>query len=90
MRRQNRRRRRRHRRRRRIIIGGVVLLAGGAAIHHRKVKKRDAERIEQHTGQSIEDLSEEELTEAINVLNIEEQLTAEDEATIAKSASEDE
>ncbi len=76
--------RRRRRMRRRIIIGGAVVLAG--AHRHRKLKKQDAQRIEQHTGVSIEELEEDELDQAMGELGIQEEaLTAEDEAAIASS-----
>jgi hypothetical protein len=50
------------------MVGGAVLLAGGAAIH--KLTTKDAERIEQHTGGSVEELTEEELVAAMEELGI--------------------
>jgi hypothetical protein len=74
-------RRRRRRRRRRILIGGAVLLGAGALIY--KLTKKDTEKIEQHTGQSAEDLTDEELQQAMKDLNIQSQdLTDEDRAAI--------
>lgn len=59
---------RRRRRRRRIVVGGAVVLAGGAVAH--KVSKKDADRIEAETGQSVEDMSDQELDQAMQDLNI--------------------
>ena len=88
-RRQVRRTVRRRRRRRRILVGGMVVLAGGAVAY--KLSKKDAQRIEQHTGTSPEELSEEELTTAMNQLGIENQpLTAEDTAAIGDNESGEE
>jgi hypothetical protein len=70
MRRQRRmamRRRRRRRRRRILLVGG--LLAFGAY----KLSKRDAQRIEEHTGTSPEEMTDEELEKAMDELNIEKQ-----------------
>ena len=76
-------RRRRRRRRRRILIGGAVLLGGGALIY--KLSKKDTERIEEHTGQSAEDLTDEDLQQAMKDLNIQSQdLTDEDRAALGK------
>lgn len=82
--------RRRRRRRRRILVGGMVLLAvGGAAYGAVKLSQEDAQRIEEKTGQSVEDLSDEELTSAMSELGIESQeLSDEDRAALdADSAS---
>jgi hypothetical protein len=74
--------RRRRRRRRLIVVGGMVLLA--SSHRNRKIKQEDAQKIEQHTGVSVEELEDEELDQAINELGIQEEpLTAEDEAAIA-------
>jgi hypothetical protein len=71
----------RRRRRRRILIGGAVLLGTGALIY--KLTKQDTEKIEEHTGQSAEDLTDEELQQAMKDLNIQSQdLTDEDRAAL--------
>ena len=76
-------RRRRRRRRRRILIGGAVLLGGGALIY--KLTKKDTERIEEHTGQSADELTDEELQQAMRDLNIQSQdLTDEDRAALSQ------
>lgn len=67
MRRRTRRRMRRRRRRRILLVGG--LLAFGAY----KMSKKDAQRIEEHTGTAPEDMTDEELERAMDELNIEKQ-----------------
>jgi hypothetical protein len=48
-----------------------------------KLSKQDTEKIEEHTGQSAEDLSDEELQQAMKDLNIQSQdLTDEDRAAL--------
>lgn len=76
----------RRRRRRRILVGGMVLLAvGGAAYGAYKLSKKDADKIEQRTGQSVEEMSEEDLTAAMKELGIQSiELTDDDKAIIAK------
>jgi hypothetical protein len=61
------RRRRRRRRRRILLVGGLV--AFGAY----KMSKKDAQRIEEHTGTSPEEMTDEELEQAMAELNIEKQ-----------------
>ena len=69
-----RRTRRRRRRRRVMLVGGLV--AFGAY----KMSSKDAERIEQHTGVEPEELTDEELAQAMDDLSIEKQtVTAEDQ-----------
>ena len=58
------RRRRRRRRRRVILVGGLV------AVGAYKLGKKDVERVEEHTGKSAEELSDEELDQAMDDLNI--------------------
>jgi hypothetical protein len=59
------RRRRRRRRRRVVLVGGLV------AVGAYKLGKKDVERVEEHTGKSAEELSDEELDQAMDDLNIE-------------------
>jgi hypothetical protein len=61
------RRRRRRRRRRILLVGG--LLAFGAY----KMSKKDAQKVEEHTGTAPEDMTDEELEKAMDELNIEKQ-----------------
>ena len=66
---------RRRRRRRMVLVGG--LLAFGAY----KLSKRDVKRVEEHTGQKGEELTDEQLEQAMDELGIEgEDLTAEEAA----------
>jgi hypothetical protein len=62
----------------------LILLAGGlVAFGAYKLSKRDAKRVEEHTGKSAEELSDEEMARAMDELNIEKQpLTEEDQAYI--------
>jgi len=56
-----------------------------------KLTKKDTEKIEQHTGQSAEDLTDEELQQAMKDLNIQSQdLTDEDRAALAQQEGEGE
>jgi hypothetical protein len=78
-------RRVRRRMRRRIIVGGMVVLAvGGAAYGAVKLSQKDAQRVEEHTGASVEELTEEELVAAMKDLGIESiDLSDEDKAALA-------
>ena len=79
------RRHRRRRRRRILLVGGM--LAFGAY----KLSKRDAKRVEEHTGKDVEDLSDQELEQAMDDLNIEKQKRdASDQEYSEKQASQDE
>jgi ATP-dependent protease HslVU (ClpYQ) peptidase subunit len=60
----------RRRRRRRIVIGGMVLLAAGGTAAALKLTQKDAQRIEEHTRASVEELTEEELAAAMRDLGI--------------------
>ena len=70
------RRRRRRRRRRIILVGGAIAL-GTAAVH--KYSKKDVERIEQQTGKSAEELTDEELAQATQQLGIQPQEMSDEE-----------
>lgn len=56
--------------RRRLLVGGMVALAAGGAAAAIKMTQQDANRIEQHTGVSVEELTEEELADAMRDLGI--------------------
>ena len=76
----------RRRFRRRMMVGGMVLLAVGGTAAAVKLSQRDAQRIEQHTGASVEELSDEELTGAMRDLGIQSaELTPEDKAALASA-----
>jgi hypothetical protein len=72
-------------RRRRILVSGFsLLLVGGAAY---KIGQAQAEQIQLHTGRPPEDLSPEELENAMEALNIEPQeLNDQDKAAIEAEA----
>ncbi len=74
----------RRRMRRRVMVGGMVLLAVGGTAAAIKLSQKDAQRIEEHTGTSVEELSDEELTASMNELGIQSAaLTPEDKAALA-------
>ena len=70
---------------RRLVVGGFVLLAGAGAAAVYKLTRKDVERIETHTGTSVDDLSEEELVTAMKAMGIKSiELDENDRAAIAK------
>ncbi len=72
--RRTRRRRRRRRRRRIMLVGGLI----GFGIY--KMSKRDADRVEQHTGIPPEELEDADLEKAMDELGIDKQkVTADDQ-----------
>lgn len=79
MHRRRRRRVRRRRRRRLLLIGGAIILGGLYAGH--KLRKRDADQIEADTGRSVDEMSDEELKQAMEERGIEpEPMTDDDHA----------
>ena len=77
---------RRKRRRRIAVAGGALLLVGGS---YKKFKSQDVEKVEAHTGQSADDMSEEQLAAAVAELGIEEQpLDESDKALIEQEEAE--
>lgn len=65
------RRRIRMRRRRMVLAGGMVAIAVAGTATALKLSQKDADRIEQHTGKKPEELSEEQLEQAISDLDVE-------------------
>jgi len=67
-------------------VGGAVLLAvGGAAYGAVKLSQRDADRIEEHTGASVDELTEDEMSTAMQDLGIQSmELDENDKAIITK------
>lgn len=62
----------------------VVLAVGGAAYGAVKLSQKDSQRIEESTGSSVEELTEEELVAAMKDLGIESiELSDEDKAALA-------
>lgn len=55
--------------RRRSVLGSMLALGGTAAVAY-KIGQNSVKQVEQHTGKSFDSLSEEELTSAINDLDI--------------------
>ncbi len=83
------RRRIRMRRRRILLTGGLVAIAVKGTSNAIKLSQQDAQRIESHTGQKPEDLTEAQLEAAINDLDIETQeLTDADVAAIESADAE--
>ena len=65
------------------MIGGFVLLAAAGTAAAIKLSKKDADRIEEHTGTSVEELTEDELVAAMRELGIQSiELTPEDQAAL--------
>ena len=88
-RRRMRRRTRRRMRRRMVLVGGAVVLAAGGTAAAIKLSSQDAQRIEEHTGLPPADLEDNDLQEAMNELEIQgQELTAEDQAALAREGSE--
>lgn len=83
-----RRRRVRMRRRRMMLRGGMVAIAVAGTATAIKLSKQDVQRIEQHTGKSPEDLSEEQLEQALNDLNIETEELTDAEVTELETAED--
>ena len=82
------RRTHRRRRRRRIVVGGAVLLAAGGTYAAIKLSQKDADRIEQSTGIPPEEMTEEELVQAMDNLGIKSmELTDDDQAIIERESS---
>ena len=72
------------------MVGGFVLLAvGGAAYGAVKLTQKDSQRIEEHTGASVEELTEEELVAAMKELGIQSiELDENDQAAIAAESGQ--
>jgi hypothetical protein len=67
------------------VAGGAALVVAGNSAY--KMSEADAQKVQQQTGKPPEDLSEEQLEQAMDDLNIEEQdLTPEDQAAIEAEA----
>lgn len=76
------RRRRRRRRRRIILIGGMV--AVGYAGY--KMSQKDVDRVEEYTGQSADELTDEQLEQAMDQLGIEQETMTDEEWAAAEQA----
>jgi hypothetical protein len=72
------------------LVGGAVVLAAGAAGYAGvKLAQKDADRIEEHTGAPVEELTDEELQGVMDELNIE-SMEMDDEDYAALDAEPDE
>jgi hypothetical protein len=72
------------------MVGGMVLLAVGGTAAAVKLSQKDADRIEQHTGASVEELTDQELTGAMSELGIQSaELTTEEKAALQAESSID-
>ena len=74
--------RRRRRRRMILLVGGMVAL--GYAGY--KMSKKDVQRVEEHTGQKAEDLTDEQLEQAMDQLGIEKETMSDEEFAEAEKA----
>ncbi|MBD3192701.1 MAG: zinc-ribbon domain-containing protein [Candidatus Heimdallarchaeota archaeon] len=71
------------RRTRRLLIGGAIILALAGTNRSYKMQERDVERLENHYGRPVEELTEEEIITGMRHLGIERiDLTSEDEARV--------
>ena len=69
------------------MVGGMVLLAAAGTYAAVKLTQKDAQAIEQHTGASVEELTEEDLAAAMKELGIKSiELDDNDRAAIASDA----
>ena len=71
---------RRRRRRRMLLVGGLV------AFGTYKMTSRDADRIKEHTGVDPEELTDEELAQAMDELDIEQQVLTDEDREEASAA----
>jgi hypothetical protein len=68
----------------------MVVLAVGGTVAAVKMSQKDAQRVEEHTGASVEELTEDELVAAMQDLGIQSiELTDEDKAAIAREGDVD-
>lgn len=77
------RRRRRRRRRRRILLVGGMVAVGYAGY---KLSQRDVERVEEYTGQDADELTDEQLEQAMDQLGIDKETMSDEEWAEAEKA----
>lgn len=78
-------RRRRRRRRRVLLVGGMVAI--GYAGY--KMSKKDVQRIEEHTGKNADELTDEQLEQAMEQLGIEQETMTDAEWAEAEKADKE-
>ena len=72
------------------MIGGAVLLFAGGTAAAIKLSKRDAEKIEEHTGTPVQDMTDEDLEQAMRDLNIKSmEITDDDRVAIERDTAQD-
>lgn len=75
-------------RRRTMFVGGMMVLAASGTAAAIKLSQQDAQKIEQHTGLSPDQLEDQDLNQAMQDLNIQSQsLTPEEQAALNKQAA---
>lgn len=78
----------RRRRRRRLVIGGMLIVGSTTAM--RKMSQQDAQKIQQTTGKSPEDMEPQELDAAMAQAGVQAQpVTAEDQQAMAAAEAND-
>jgi DNA replication protein DnaD len=78
----------RRRRRRRLIIGGMLIVGSTSAM--RKMSQEDAQKIQQTTGKSPEEMEPEELDQAMAQAGVQSHpVTAEDQQAMASAEAND-
>ena len=71
------------------MVGGMVLLAAGGTAAAIKLTQKDAQAVEQHTGASVEELTDEDLAAAMKELGIKSiELDENDRAVIASDTDQ--
>jgi len=75
--------------RRTVLVSGMVLLAASGTAAAIKLSQKDAQRIEEHTGLSPQELEDQDLEQAMQELNIQSQpLTPEEQAALAPKSDQ--
>ncbi|MEA3327687.1 MAG: SHOCT domain-containing protein [Chloroflexota bacterium] len=75
-------------RRRTVFVGGMMVLAASGTAAAIKLSQQDAQKIEQHTGLSPDQLEDQDLNQAMQELNIQSQpLTPEEQASLDQQDS---
>ena len=82
------RRTHRRRRRRRVLVGGAMVVGVGALAY--KLSKKDSQKIEQYSGIPVEEMTDEELEQAVQELELrKEPLDDDDQAYLDEQAAAD-